>query len=202
MSTSQNGWPAAANLRTRLITPVKGVSFRIVDNANVATVFTYLVQQYDKRVEPVKGPVADDWGFAYRANVNSPNELSNHASGTAIDINATKHPNAVATSKTFTTKQVAAVHAILAELDHVVRWGGDYTHTVDAMHFEINVPPGGLAAIGKKLRTPKPKTRGKNVDAAIAALKKAKTATTKANQPVKHKRVVNALAWLKKITAK
>lgn len=141
MGKSQNGWPASPDLDTRVIKPVPGVSLRIVDNPNVAAIFTYLVQQFDKRVEPVaKG--ADDWGFAYRANVNSPNELSNHASGTALDLNAEKHPNAVATSRTYTTAQIATVHAILKELGGVVRWGGDYQHTVDAMHFEINEVPG------------------------------------------------------------
>lgn len=143
MSKSQNDWPASPSLPTRIIKPVDGVSLRIVDDNNVADIFTYLVRQFDSRVESVaKG--ADDWGFSYRANVNSPDELSNHASGTAIDLNATKHPNAVATEKTYTTQQISQVHQILAELGGVVRWGGDYQHTVDAMHFEINVSPGSL----------------------------------------------------------
>ena len=33
------------------------------------------------------------WGYEFRANVNNPSQLSCHASGTAIDYNANRHPN-------------------------------------------------------------------------------------------------------------
>lgn len=153
MATSQNGWIARRDLKTRVIEPVKGVALRIVDNDDVEEVFTYLVKQYHKRVDNVTRPhPADDWGFYFRPNVNSPNELSNHASGTAIDLDATEHPNGVATLRTFTLKQIAEVHEILKELDGVVRWGGDYRHTADAMHFEINASPAKVRAVANKLR--------------------------------------------------
>lgn len=152
MPKSYNGWPASKTLATRTIQPVRGVKLTIVDNANVATIFSYLVKQYNARVEPVHGKTVDDWGYSYRVNVNNPAVLSNHASGTAVDLNAMRHPNDVATKKTFTQKQVNEIHKILAELDHTVAWGGDYTHTVDAMHFEINVPPGHLQHTATKIR--------------------------------------------------
>lgn len=159
MATSQNGWPASQTLKRRDLV-VNGATFvgGIVDNQNVYDVFHYLLTEYAKRVEPLMTQPGC-WGWYYRANRNDPTSLSNHSSGTAIDVNAPKHPNGVATSKTFTAKQIAEVHKILDELDGVVRWGGDYTHTVDAMHFEINVPPGHLQEIGAKLRkkaAPKP----------------------------------------------
>ena len=37
----------------------------------------------------------DDWGWAFRANVNEPDEWSCHASATAIDYNSTQHPNRI-----------------------------------------------------------------------------------------------------------
>jgi hypothetical protein len=152
MAKSYNGWFASPDLKTRLIEPVKGCRLRVADNQNVVDVFTYLVQQFHKRVDDVTKPhPADDWGFAFRQNRNA-NNLSNHSSGTAIDLDATEHPNGVKTSRTFTPAQIAEVHEILRELDGVVRWGGDYTNTVDAMHFEINVAPGKLQEIGKLLR--------------------------------------------------
>jgi hypothetical protein len=95
---------------------------------------------------------ADDWGYSYRANVNDPTELSNHSSGTAIDLDATEHPNGVAAWRTFTAVEIQEIHKILRELEGTVRWGGDYTHTVDGMHFEINVSPGQLRRIGRKIR--------------------------------------------------
>ena len=85
---------------------------------------------------PVKGNrrEADDWGYNYRKNTNA-NNLSCHASGTAIDYNATRHPNGK--SGTFTAAQVGEIRKILGEVDNVVRWGGDFTGTKDEMHFEI-----------------------------------------------------------------
>lgn len=168
MPRSQNGWSASPSLSTVVIEPVKGCRLRVRNNKNVIAIFTYLVQQFHERVDDVTRPhPADDWGFYYRANVNSPNELSNHSSGTAIDLDATEHPNGVSTSRTFTPKQIAEVHEILRELDGVVRWGGDYTRTADAMHFEINVRPGRLRSVGRKLRKKKVGPRLKVVSANV-----------------------------------
>lgn len=153
MAHSQNGWPASPNLATRVIQPVPGIALRIVDNQEVADIFTYLCQQYDKRIESLaKGK--DDWGFAYRPNVNSPNEISNHGSGTALDLNAEKHPNAVATNRTFTIAKIAEIHKILKELGGTIRWGGDYHHIIDSMHFEVQVLPHSslLTTIAAKVR--------------------------------------------------
>jgi hypothetical protein len=153
MKKSYNGWPASPTLKTRTIEPVKGVKLPIVDNQNVDDVFTYLVQQYHKRVDDVTRPhPRDDWGFAFRDNRNNPGELSCHASGTAVDLDATEHPNSVAVAKTFTAQDVREIHAILRELEGTVRWGGDFKHTVDGMHFEIAVEPGELQKIGSKIR--------------------------------------------------
>lgn len=168
MARSQNGWYAAENLKTRVIEPVPGVRFRIVDNDNVAAVFTYLVREFHERVDDVTRPhPMDDWGFYFRPNANDPTSLSNHSSGTAIDLDATEHPNGVSTSRTFTPRQIAEVHEILRELEGTVRWGGDYTRTPDAMHFEINVKPGGLRKIGAKLRKGKVNRRLKVISANV-----------------------------------
>ncbi|MFT4081199.1 MAG: M15 family metallopeptidase [Nocardioides sp.] len=151
---SYNGWPASPTLATRVITPVSGVSFRVADNQNVEDIFTFLAQWYDTHVEALKGSVADDWGFAYRANRNDPDELSNHASGSALDFNATKHPNGVAISSTFTAAQIRKCDA-LEDCLEVVAWGGNYVHTVDGMHWEIAVEPGGLQDVGARIRQKK-----------------------------------------------
>lgn len=159
---SYNGWPASEHLVTRVIEPVKGVKLRVANNANVEAVFDYLCVNFHRRVDKITEPhPADDWGYSYRPNKNNPSELSNHASATAVDLDATEHPNGVPTNRTFTNVQIAEVHKILDELEGVVRWGGDYTHTVDAMHFEINVEPGHLQKIGGKIRRLKKKP-GKN----------------------------------------
>lgn len=154
MPKSQNGWTASPDLKTRVIKPVSGLSLRIADNDNLEVIFTYVAQQFDAKIEKIVGGELDDWGFAYRANRNDPNSLSNHSSGTAIDLNATQHPNGVATARTFSAAEIAKIHDFLDDLDEVVRWGGDYKGTPDSMHFEINVPPSSpkVAALAQKLK--------------------------------------------------
>lgn len=137
---SQNGWPASPALLTRTIV-VDGASFKVADNRDVETVFTYLLTRYAAEVEPLIP--AQCGGYNYRPNRNNPSQLSNHASATALDVNWLMHPNGVATSHTFTAAQIAAVHVIYAsvpELSNLVHWGGDWSSplTTDAMHHELH----------------------------------------------------------------
>lgn len=155
MPTTDNGWDARPDLSLRpLVIAGEAFSPGIVDNDDVHTVLGYVLQQMHERVEPVVRSdwhQADDWGFSYRENRNA-NSLSRHSGGIAADYNATRHPNGVPTYKTFTADQIREVHKILAEVDHAVRWGGDYSGTPDAMHFEINTTPAGLRPIADRLR--------------------------------------------------
>lgn len=151
MATSQNGWPASPDLPLRALR-VGGAEFvpGVLDHNDVATVLGYVAREFHQRVESLVAGWC--WGFNYRPNRNDPNALSNHSSATAIDCNAPRHPNGVPASETFTPVQIAIVHQILAEVDHVVRWGGDYRTTPDAMHFEINADAAAVARVADKLR--------------------------------------------------
>lgn len=142
-STSQNRWPvpavndpAAIGVVSTLV-PGTSVSLALVQGA-VTTVLGHLASQFHRTVEPLVG--TQTGGFSWRENVNSPGTWSNHASGTAIDLNASKHPNG--SRGTFSAAQVEAIRVILDTCRGVVRWGGDYTGVTDEMHFEINVVPG------------------------------------------------------------
>lgn len=148
---SQNGWTASPGLVCRSFV-VDGITFPpgIRDDDDVETVLRHVVEQFAARVEPLAAPGC--WGFSYRANRNDPDSLSNHASGTAVDVNAPKHPNGVATRKTFTVEQVVEIHRILLEVRSAVRWGGDYQGTPDAMHFEVNVDAATLHGVAEELR--------------------------------------------------
>jgi peptidoglycan hydrolase-like protein with peptidoglycan-binding domain len=153
---SYNGWLASARpadfggLSALL---VAGESFAPgVRSGDVFYVLQHVAQQLHARVEPVVRPdwhQADDWGYSFRTNRNA-NNLSCHASGTAIDYNATRHPNAK--KGTYTVAQIAEIHRILEEIDNVVRWGGDFTGTKDEMHFEIKGTSSQVAAIAKRIR--------------------------------------------------
>ena len=142
METSYNGWTASPNPAdfgglTKLV--VAGEEFAPgVRSGDVFTVFQYLATRLHREVEPIVKPdwhQADDWGYSYRKNVNA-NNLSCHASGTAIDYNATRHPND--RSGTFSSMQVATIHRILLDTRGVVAWGGDFKGRKDEMHFEIS----------------------------------------------------------------
>lgn len=156
MVTSYNGWSAATGwtVGNGKLAPlvVAGEPFSPgVRAGDVHTVLQYVAQQLHNRVEPVYAPgfhAADDWGYSYRINRNA-NNLSCHASGTAIDYNATRHPNGK--SGTFTAAQVREIRKILAEVG-VVHWGGDFTGTKDEMHWEIAGTAAQVAAAAAKIR--------------------------------------------------
>jgi hypothetical protein len=69
--------------------------------------------------------------------------VSNHGSGTAIDINWDDHP--LSAVHTFTSDQEAAIRKKAGELG--LRWGGDYRSRKDEMHFEIANGPALFAAM-------------------------------------------------------
>lgn len=148
MSNSENGWSTvtSASVASYLI---PGSTTKLpIRRGDVATVLAYVAEQFHKTVEPLhKGWC---WGFAPRKVRGSSTVISNHASATAIDLNAPDHPLGV--SGTFTSKQVAAIRKILAFCDGVVRWGGDYSGRKDQMHFEINAGSAAVTRLAAKIR--------------------------------------------------
>lgn len=156
MATSYNGWPAAKNAGAIDIDAEFTAAGRRfpggVKRGPVSVVFRYLIEQFDRRVEEVDlYDPGDEWGYYYKPSANSPNLISCHSSGTAVDINATRHPNGK--RGTFTTGQVTAIRQILAELDDVVFWGGDFKTTPDEMHFEIRADEQTVARVAGRLLT-------------------------------------------------
>ena len=107
---------------------------------DVSTILRYVANRFDREVENLRSGWC--WGWAYR-RIRNGSQYSNHASGTAIDVNAPEHPLGVA--GTFSAAQVRKIRAILAACDGVVRWGGNYSGRKDEMHFEINKRPGDPA---------------------------------------------------------
>jgi peptidoglycan hydrolase-like protein with peptidoglycan-binding domain len=149
-ATSQNGWPAGSSSQIPLVgLTVDGVRFPAgVRSGDVGAVLGYVARRVDAEVESLVAGWC--WGHAYRP-VRGGTTLSNHSSGTAIDINAPRHP--IGSSNTFSATQQARIRAILADCDGVIRWGGDYSSRKDDMHFEINVRPGDarLSALARRV---------------------------------------------------
>ncbi len=154
MQFSQNGYPANDSSLLEVIRPVAARAFRVRKGA-VASVFSYLIAEFDKRVEDIEAGQLDDWSYAERP-VRGGSDLSNHASGTAVDLNATQHPLGTAPASHFSEAQMGTIFTILNELGGVVRWGGSYTGRQDPMHFEINAPESRVAQVAAGLHSPAP----------------------------------------------
>lgn len=153
MVVSDNGYlvdpnPVTLGIQTFV---VNGVAFGGgVKGGAVHTVLHHVAAQVAARVEAPDTSLGC-YGYAYRMNVNNSNAWSNHASGTAIDFNASSHGNGSTASSSWSFAQIAEIHKILAEVKNAVRWGGDYSSTPDSMHFEINVSPATLATVAATL---------------------------------------------------
>ncbi len=140
MTTSQNGYSVNVNM----IEPVHifGTAVTIsMRKGSPAVVLRYVAQQFNDHVGKLHAGTC--WGYAHR-NIRGSEQLSNHATGTAIDLNADRHPLGTDPHHTFTNAQIAAIHMILAKCTidgvPVVRWGGDYHGRKDPMHFELLHP--------------------------------------------------------------
>jgi hypothetical protein len=153
VARSYNGWYAAPDLPIRPL-EVAGESFvpGVLDDDDVYTVLRYVAQQMHERVEPIVRDdwhQMDDWGFSFRPSTGDPDALSCHASATAVDYNATRHPYGV--HGTWSPGQIREVHEILDEVDNVVAWGEDW-NLPDGMHLEIKGNKAAVAAAADKIR--------------------------------------------------
>lgn len=147
MATSQNGWPALASSSPRLHTwviPARNGTFRLrLRNGSAGFLLAHFALFFSEVIEDATRPKGstytgvDDWGYAYRPVRNS-TDVSNHASGTAMDINATVHPMGKVRTGAFRfLSKRTAVHRRLRWMRGTIRWGGDYSGRKDEMHFEI-----------------------------------------------------------------
>ncbi len=137
MANSENGWPLVVEAQLEPLAWLPN-NARLLAGP-VAQVLGYVARQFAARVEPITSTSS----FRPKATIGSGSTYSNHASGTALDMNGGRHPQG--SKDTFTGPQVGAIRQILAECSGVLRWGGDYPMPItDEMHFEIR--PGATAA--------------------------------------------------------
>lgn len=148
MTYSQNGWSANDSSLMATYT-VPGSSVRVtLRKGNASVVLLEVMRRFHAEVQPLHQE--DTGGYAYRA-IRGGTSLSNHASGTAVDLRWKAHP--LGAVGTFTSGQVAAIKRILASMDGVIRWGGNYTGRKDEMHFEINKSASAVAALAAKIKS-------------------------------------------------
>lgn len=164
MATSQNGWPvftsSSHGLRAWVI-PGTGRTITLRDGS-AGFLLAHLALWFHDTIERIDGGVWDDWGYAYRTVRGQTTGFSNHASGTATDLNSTRHP--LGKRGTFKRWQVIKIHARLKLVYlGLIRWGGDYQYRADEMHWEIN---NDLAKVERRARKLSGTPRGKRILAA------------------------------------
>lgn len=150
MATSQNGWPVASRDQMDEA-PIYG-TVKVpngVLEGDVATVLRWVADLYHHNVEPLIPGTC--WGWLVKP-IEGGSTISNHASGTAIDLNANQHNIGDPASDSMSAAQVRACHAIVAAAGGVIRWGGDYKGRPDPMHWEIVGTRAEVAALAKQIR--------------------------------------------------
>lgn len=135
MVASQNGW--RANDRSVISTKtVPGTSVKLaVRTGPAGDLLIAAAARWHREVEPLEPGTC--WGYAERP-IRGGTQLSNHASGTAIDLNAPQHPLSTQPTANFSGSELAAVRRIIGSTGGVLRWGGDYAGRKDGMHIEVN----------------------------------------------------------------
>lgn len=140
MPQSENGWAVITSQSDPKLTVIKiphtTIPLRL--HKDVAPLLAHVASRVNKEVCSLsfgnKPGVQDEGGYCYRKIDNSI-RFSNHASGTAIDLNWSRWPQL---RKRMNKKERAACEAIALELQEVIRWGGNYRASrVDEQHWEI-----------------------------------------------------------------
>ena len=133
--TSPNGWPASEDRKALGIESftVPGTKIKFACAKAVAPLLVNFAKEFNELVEPIDQGQLDDWGYAFRMTRGSDRVLSNHSSGTAIDLNAIKHP--LGKSNTFNKDQRNIINLLITK--YGLAWGGNYKKRKDDMHFEI-----------------------------------------------------------------
>ena len=148
-ATSYNGWPASKDVESIRIKsyPIPSTKLKIRCAEAVAPLLVGFCTEFNELIEPIDGGVFDDWSYAYRDVRGVPGKLSNHSSGTALDLNSLRHP--LGKSGTFPAEKVPMIQALAKK--YGLAWGGDYKNRKDEQHFEIAVTPIKAAKLIEKL---------------------------------------------------
>ena len=147
--TSYNGYPASKDPQEIGIKSysVDGTTLKLRCADSVGPLLAAFASEFHKLIEPIDGGTLDDWGYAFRMVRGSTDRLSCHSSGTAIDLNATKHP--LGKYDTFPAEKVPMIRALAKK--YGLKWGGDFKTRPDDMHFEVNVTPAKAKELITKL---------------------------------------------------
>jgi hypothetical protein len=146
---STNGWPASKDPNEIAVKPflIKGTKIKFRANKVAGQILAAFAAEFHEKVEAIDNGKLDDWGYCYRSIRNSASSLSNHASGSAIDLNSSKHP--LGKEDTFTKAQQKTIQELIKK--YGLAWGGNYKKRKDDMHFELACSPDEAAALAVAL---------------------------------------------------
>lgn len=155
MATSQNGYKSGDFSLIASYTVVDDVKLSLRKGA-VSVVLLHFARWFHNNIEALK---KKECGGYNDRTIEGSKVISNHASGTAEDLNWNSHARGKA--NTFTAAEQKKIRTQLKYYEGVIRWGGDYKGTVDDMHFEINKPLSDVERVAAKIKKdsePKPPT--------------------------------------------
>jgi hypothetical protein len=144
MVTSLNGWPVPPK---KLVTKkVNGADRRLTLAADAAPLLLAVAADYNQSVKRIDVGKVDDGGYNDRDANGAPGKKSNHASGTAIDLDWSEEGAQGSNwgKKFFAqAKTKIAITLMKKRYGQWIQWGGDW-RAQDFMHWEIK--PGVTAA--------------------------------------------------------
>jgi len=134
---SYNGWPASKDQAEIGVKPylVKGTNLKIRCAAGAGELLAAFAAEFHELIEEIDEGAIDDWGYCYRMVRGTTDKLSNHSSGTAIDLNASKHP--LGKVGTYDPGKVPMIRALAKK--YGLTAGLDYRGRKDEMHFELHL---------------------------------------------------------------
>lgn len=140
MDTSINGWKVIHPGEAGLVTvTVPGTSLRLTVAEAAAPLLVHVADRVNREVRSLAANNTpgnqDDAGWAVR-KARHADGFSNHASGSAIDLNWRLWPQS-GSKHSMTSGETAAAEKIAADLAEVVFWGGNWNNQRDEMHWEI-----------------------------------------------------------------
>lgn len=117
---------------------------RITVHAATVAAFEALARVLDRHCYPVR---RQDTAAKVCRTITGGTRLSNHAYGTAVDVNWQTNPYGPRLVTDMPAEMIAEVEALrTAGGVPLFRWGGRYSRNKDAMHFEVMATPAEIAA--------------------------------------------------------
>lgn len=153
---SINGYPVLKAGDARLHTfTIPGTSRKATLRMDVGPYLVAFASEYHRLVRKIDDGILDDWSWSPLRNGRASDKPSNHCSGTALDLNATREGSQGPTGRAWWKANPVKLVALnrLKKKYRLLAHGIDWKRFYDPMHHEIasGVSPVEVAAEMKRL---------------------------------------------------